>query len=97
MRDLSEQQIRVPRLFIRPRQQARPLFVFDFVGCPVVLVGYAGFLWERSFAADFAYEFGKEAGAHHDLQHPRCCVVRWNPRCARWGQNDLPLSFRKIN
>ncbi len=65
--DLSEQQIRVLRLLIRPRQQARPLFVFDFVGRPVVLVGYAGFLWEGSVAADFAYEFGKEAGAHREL------------------------------
>ncbi len=54
-------------LLIRPGQQARPLFVFDFVGRPVVLVGYAGFLWEGSVAADFAYEFGKEAGAHREL------------------------------
>lgn len=67
MRDLSEQQIRVPRLLIRPRQQSRPLFVFDLGGRPVVLVGYAGFLWEGSVAADFAYEFGKEAGAHREL------------------------------
>ncbi len=63
----SEQQIRVPLLLIRPRQQARPLLVFDFVGCAGVLVGYAGFLWEGSVAADFAYEFFVEFGAHREL------------------------------
>ncbi len=43
------------------------MFVFDFVGRPMVLVGYAGFLWEGSVAADFAYEFFKEFGAHREL------------------------------
>ncbi len=60
---------------MRPGQPARPLFVFEFVGRAVVLVGYAGFLWEGSVAADFAYEFLKEAGAHRELAEQHAGLV----------------------